>query len=83
MAQGKESVSVVEMEGSGSGPAIQIRHFETLLRLLPVGLCISALVVMLKTEQSDQYIKLDYSDFDAFRYSSCHFILSSGLPVIP
>lgn len=67
MAQGKESVSVAEMEGSGNGPAIQIRHFETLLRLIPVGLCISALVVMLKTEQSDQYIKLDYSDFDAFR----------------
>ena len=67
MAQGKESVNVAQMEGSGNGRAGERRYFETLLRLLPVGLCISALVVMLKTKQSDQYIQLDYNDIGAFR----------------
>lgn len=68
MAQGKESVNVAQMEGSGNGRAGERRYFETLLRLLPVGLCISVLVVMLKTKQSDQYIQLDYNDIGAFRY---------------
>lgn len=68
MAQGKGPVNVAEMEGSGNGPAGERRYFETLLRLLPVGLCISALVVMLKTKQSDQYIQLEYNDIGAFRF---------------
>jgi len=81
MAQGKESLGVVEMEGSGN-PAAERRPVETLLRLLPVGLCISALVVMLKTEQSDQYVQLDYNDIGAFRFLAYANGISAGYSLI-
>ncbi|KAL8148672.1 CASP-like protein F16 [Apium graveolens] len=41
---------------------------ETLLRLLPIGLCLSALVIMLKNSQSNDFGSLTYSDLGAFRY---------------
>ncbi|PKI47669.1 hypothetical protein CRG98_031955 [Punica granatum] len=41
---------------------------ETLLRLVPMGLCVSALVIMLKNSQSSDYGSISYSDLGAFRY---------------
>jgi hypothetical protein len=67
MQQGKEFESVIDMEGSDNGPELQRRHFETLFKILQVGVYISALVLMLKSEKSDPYIQLDYRGIDAFR----------------
>lgn len=51
-------------EESGS-PAM--RTAETLLRVLPVVLCVVALVIMLKDSQTNDYGSLSYSDLGAFR----------------
>ncbi|TKY47342.1 CASP protein 2A2 [Spatholobus suberectus] len=53
-----------ELEGNTSS----LRTAETLLRLVPVGLCVSALVLMLKNSQQNEYGTVDYSDLGAFRY---------------
>ncbi|KAL8150245.1 hypothetical protein V2J09_020053 [Rumex salicifolius] len=45
-----------------------LRMAETLLRLSPVGLCVAALVVMLKTSQSNYYGSVSYSDLGGFKY---------------
>ncbi|CAL5342205.1 hypothetical protein CsSME_00026725 [Camellia sinensis var. sinensis] len=45
-----------------------MRTAETLLRLLPMGLCIVALVVMLKDSQINDFGSLSYSNLGAFRY---------------
>lgn len=44
-----------------------LRTAETLLRLLPVALCVVALVIMLKDSQSNDFGSLSYSDIGAFR----------------
>ncbi|XP_011015697.1 PREDICTED: CASP-like protein 2A1 [Populus euphratica] len=44
------------------------RTAETMLRLVPMALCVSALVVMLKNTQTNDYGSLSYSDLGAFRY---------------
>ncbi|KAK4753398.1 hypothetical protein SAY87_022196 [Trapa incisa] len=41
---------------------------ETLLRLVPMGLCVAALVIMLKDSQSNDYGSVSYSDLGGFRY---------------
>lgn len=41
---------------------------ETLLRLLPMALCLSALVLMLKNSQSNDFGSISYSDLASFRY---------------
>lgn len=51
-----------EMNGSTG-----LRTAETLLRLLPVALCVVALVVMLKDSQTNDFGSLSYSDLGAFR----------------
>ncbi|CAN0863602.1 CASP-like protein 2A1 [Linum grandiflorum] len=45
-----------------------MRKAESILRLAPVGFCISALVVMLKNSQTNDFGSLSYSDLSAFRY---------------
>ncbi|CAN8292930.1 unnamed protein product [Cochlearia groenlandica] len=45
-----------------------IRTAETMLRLAPVGLCVAALVVMLKDSQSNEFGAISYSNLTAFRY---------------
>ncbi|XP_075476993.1 CASP-like protein 2A1 [Primulina tabacum] len=55
-------------EVDGSGGSSTMRTAETLLRILPMGLCVVALVVMLKNSQSNEYGSLSYSDLGAFRY---------------
>ncbi|KAG6656863.1 hypothetical protein CIPAW_04G050500 [Carya illinoinensis] len=54
-----------EEEGSVSST---MRTAETLLRLVPVGLCVAALVVMLKNSQTNDFGSISYSDLGAFRY---------------
>ncbi|GAU44099.1 hypothetical protein TSUD_123860 [Trifolium subterraneum] len=45
-----------------------LRTAETFLRLLPIGLCVSALVLMLKNSQQNDYGSVSYTDLGAFRY---------------
>ncbi|KAK6132518.1 hypothetical protein DH2020_033727 [Rehmannia glutinosa] len=45
-----------------------MRTAETLLRILPMALCVVALVIMLKDSQTNEYGSLSYSDLGAFRY---------------
>ncbi|KAG8637275.1 CASP-like protein 2A1 [Manihot esculenta] len=49
-------------------PTSPLRTVETILRLVPMALCISALVLMLKNSQTNDYGSLSYSDLGAFRY---------------
>jgi hypothetical protein len=51
-------------DGSASG----MRTAETMLRLVPMALCVAALVVMLKNSQTSDFGSLSYSDLGAFRY---------------
>ncbi|XP_059302728.1 CASP-like protein 2A1 [Lycium ferocissimum] len=44
------------------------RRAETMLRLLPMALCIVALVIMLKDSQTNDFGSLSYSDLGTFRY---------------
>lgn len=55
-------------EQAGSGGTTGMRTAETLLRLLPMGLCIVALLVMLKNVQTNEFGTLSYSNLGAFRY---------------
>ncbi|CAI9754954.1 unnamed protein product [Fraxinus pennsylvanica] len=61
----EESAIAGEDEMNGS---TGLRTAETLLRLLPVALCVVALVVMLKDSQNNDFGSLSYSDLGAFRY---------------
>ncbi|KAL0651497.1 hypothetical protein Bca4012_094188 [Brassica carinata] len=45
-----------------------IRTAETMLRLAPVGLCLAALVIMLKDSQDNEFGSISYSNLSAFRY---------------
>ncbi|XP_027336637.1 CASP-like protein 2A2 [Abrus precatorius] len=53
-----------EFEGNNT----TLRTAETFLRLLPIALCVSALVLMLKNSQENEYGSVGYSDLGAFRY---------------
>ncbi|MCD9643576.1 hypothetical protein HAX54_031177 [Datura stramonium] len=54
--------NVVENENNGSNMA------ETMLRLVPMALCVVALVIMLKDSQTNNFGSLSYSDLGTFRY---------------
>ncbi|CAH8388924.1 unnamed protein product [Eruca vesicaria subsp. sativa] len=45
-----------------------LRTTETMLRLAPVGLCIAALVIMLKNSQDNEFGSISYANLSAFRY---------------
>ncbi|XP_050220337.1 CASP-like protein 2A1 [Mercurialis annua] len=45
-----------------------MRTAETILRLIPMALCVSALVLMLKNSQTNDFGSVSYSDLGAFRY---------------
>ncbi|KAJ4832329.1 hypothetical protein Tsubulata_045557 [Turnera subulata] len=74
--------SAGELVGAGSSPMAMgrmgssrdddinssIRTAETIMRLLPIALCVTALVLMLKNSQSNDFGSLSYSDLGAFRY---------------
>ncbi|MCD9559468.1 hypothetical protein HAX54_017427 [Datura stramonium] len=44
-----------------------MRTAEIILRLLPMGLCVVALVIMLKNSQTNEYGSLSYSDLGTFQ----------------
>ncbi|KVI10588.1 Uncharacterized protein family UPF0497, trans-membrane plant [Cynara cardunculus var. scolymus] len=76
-----------EEGGEGSSG---IRTVETLLRLLPVGLCVAALVVMLKDSETNEYGSLSYSNLTAFRFlvhangiCAGYSLLSAAFTAIP
>ncbi|CAK8538818.1 unnamed protein product [Lathyrus sativus] len=45
-----------------------LRTAETFLRLLPIGLCVTALVLMLKNSEENDNDFVSYADLGAFRY---------------
>lgn len=49
------------------GSASSLRTVESLLRLVPMALCVAALVVMLKNSQSNDFGSVSYTDLGAFR----------------
>lgn len=51
-----------------SGSTAQKKWIETALRFLPVGFCISALALMLKSKQGNDYGTVEYKHVGAFRY---------------
>ncbi|KAL2317321.1 hypothetical protein Fmac_031197 [Flemingia macrophylla] len=53
-----------ELEGNDS----ILRFVETFLRLLTIGLCVTALVIMVKSSQQNEYGSVSYTDLGAFRY---------------
>ncbi|KAK6154229.1 hypothetical protein DH2020_008477 [Rehmannia glutinosa] len=59
--------SAAEMDRDDIGSPT-MRTAETLLRVLPMALCVVALVIMLKDSQTNEYGSLSYSDLGAFRY---------------
>lgn len=67
----KGGVKVAERTVAGddeSGRTTSMRTAETLLRLLPMGLCVAALIVMLKNSQTNDFGTLSYTDLGAFKY---------------
>ncbi|OMO92692.1 hypothetical protein COLO4_17388 [Corchorus olitorius] len=66
------SRSPMALMGSGSYENEEantgMRTAETMLRLVPMALCVAALVIMLKNSQSNDFGSVSYSDLGAFRY---------------
>ncbi|KAL9236511.1 hypothetical protein vseg_011176 [Gypsophila vaccaria] len=62
----KGDVGVVQRPEDAKSAAI--RTAETLLRLLPLGLCVAALVVMLKNSETNDFGSVSYTDLGAFKY---------------
>lgn len=58
----------MEMEASSQGEKANNNIVETLLRLLPMALCLSALLLMFKNSQSNDFGSVSYSDLAAFRF---------------
>ncbi|KAK7387343.1 hypothetical protein VNO78_28070 [Psophocarpus tetragonolobus] len=68
VAEGGRSPYPMQMKMGDESQPNTLRTAETFLRLLSVGLCVSALVLMLKNSQQNQYGSLDYAHLGAFRY---------------
>jgi len=45
-----------------------LRLVETLLRLFPIVLSVTALIIMLKNSEDNEYGSVNYTDLSAFRY---------------
>ncbi|XP_045824096.1 CASP-like protein 2A2 [Trifolium pratense] len=52
-----------------------LRTAETFLRLLPIGFCVPALVLMLKNSEENDHGSVSYTDLGAFRY----LVLANGI----
>ncbi|KAI3457578.1 hypothetical protein Pfo_014241 [Paulownia fortunei] len=55
-------------DGEEESGSPTMRTAETLLRILPMALCVVALVIMLKDSHTNDYGSLSYSDLGAFIY---------------
>lgn len=67
VAAGRSSMQAETEELEGNNTIL--RTAETFLRLVPIGLCVSALVLMLKNSQDNQYGSVSYTDLGAFKYT--------------
>lgn len=63
---GKTDIASAVAEDDGGSATM--RTAETLLRVLPMALCLAALVIMLKDTQTNEFGTLSYSDLGAFRF---------------
>ncbi|XP_074311239.1 CASP-like protein 2A1 [Silene latifolia] len=63
-----EKGEVAMAERTEDAKKASMRTAETLLRLLPLGLCVAALVVMLKNSETNEFGSVFYSDLGAFKY---------------
>ncbi|GAV78678.1 DUF588 domain-containing protein [Cephalotus follicularis] len=61
-------ITMMESTAENEEVNTTMRTAETLLRLVPMALCVTALVIMLKNSQSTDFGSLSYSDLGAFRY---------------
>ncbi|XP_073157910.1 CASP-like protein 2A1 [Henckelia pumila] len=69
-------------EESGRGSTAGMRTTETLLRILPMALCIASLVIMLKNSQTNEYGTLSYSDLGSFKYLVHASWISAGYSLL-
>lgn len=53
---------------AGEDAAARVRPVETFLRAAPLGLCVAAMTVMLRDQQSNEYGTIAYSDLGGFKY---------------
>jgi hypothetical protein len=53
---------------AGEAAAARVRPMETLLRAAPLGLCVAAMAIMLKDQQTNEYGTVAYSDLGGFKY---------------
>lgn len=68
MTQKSTSTNEKEQGEEMSHSSSTIRTAETLLRVAPLGLCVAAMVVMVKNSQTNDFGDLSYSDLGAFKY---------------
>ncbi|CAK9151812.1 unnamed protein product [Ilex paraguariensis] len=68
VVSGSSPMDISTRDGEDENGSTVMRTAETLLRLLPMALCVVALVVMLKNSQTNDFGSLSYSDLGAFRY---------------
>lgn len=50
-----------------------LRTAEPIARLVPMALCVAALVLMLKNSETSDFGSLSYSDLGAFRFVDSYF----------
>ena len=60
-------MEMASSRGDNGDANTSMRTAETLLRLVPLALCVVALLVMLKDSQSNDFGSVSYSDLGAFR----------------
>jgi len=59
-----------------------LRVVETLLRLFPIVLSVTALIIMLKNSEENEHGSVSYTDLSAFRYLSFNSRILSLLSVL-
>ncbi|CAI8597142.1 unnamed protein product [Vicia faba] len=67
LMMGASVAATGDQELEGNKPTF-LRTAETFLRLLSIGLCVTALVLMLKNSEENDNGSLSYTDLGAFRY---------------
>ena len=68
MAAGAADAAQQQQLAAGEAAAARVRPVETLLRAAPLGLCVAAMAVMLKDQQTNEYGTVAYSDLGGFKY---------------
>lgn len=58
----------VTMLGASNSNNNIMRAAEIILRLVPMGLCLAALLIMIKNAESNDYGSVSYDDLGGFKY---------------